>query len=413
MKILFFTHYFPPEGNAPASRTYEHCVRWVQAGHDVTVITCVPNVPNGVPYDGFKNRVRAQKEVVDGIHVVRVWTLMAANSGFLKRILNYLTYMLTATWAGLWMKRPDVIVATSPQFFCGWAGVLVQFFRRIPFVLEIRDIWPESIAAVGAMKRGVVIRVLEWLEHRMYASADHIVTVGKGYRDNIAGKVTGTDISVIYNGVDGDQFQPNQNHELFSDLKGHDQFLCVYAGTIGMAHGLEVVLDAAAVLVDRGHSNIRFLMVGDGAQRETLLAQATDTGLETVQFLGRIAKHEMPAAISVADAILVHLRPSDLFETVVPSKIFEAMAMAKPIVMGVRGESAEIVRSAQAGLDMRPGDGESLANCLIQLATDAALYDSFCKSGREFVLSQFNRDVFAQQMLETLQTTVSAQTSGN
>ena len=412
MKILFFTHYFPPEGNAPASRTYEHCVRWVREGHEVTVITCVPNVPNGVPYEGYTNRLRAQKETVDGIQVIRVWTLLAANAGFLKRILNYVSYMLTATWAGLWVKRPDVVVATSPQFFCGWAGVLVQFFRRLPFVLEIRDIWPESIAAVGAMQRGLVIRVLEWLERRMYASADRIVTVGKGYRDNIAGKVKAKEISVIYNGVDGDQFRPDaeQNGE-FDELKHDGQFLCVYAGTIGMAHGLEVVLDAAQILRDQGRNEIQFLLVGDGAQRENLERQAAERGLGSVRFLGRIGKQQMPAAIRVADTVLVHLRASDLFETVVPSKIFESMAMAKPIIMGVRGESAEILRSANASMDMSPGDPASLVECVTRLCDDRQHYAALCKNGREFVLSGYNRDVFAKEMLETLQSTVIAETS--
>ncbi|MCH7686403.1 MAG: glycosyltransferase family 4 protein [Planctomycetes bacterium] len=198
MKILFLTHYYPPEVNAPATRTFEHCVRWARAGHDVTVVTCAPNCPGGVVFEGYKNRLRWQVEMVDGVRVVRVWTYVAKNSGTFRRIANYLSYMFSAILACWRLPRPDVVIATSPQFFCGWAGVLVSKLKRIPFVLEIRDIWPESIEAVGAMKNRRLIRFLEFLERRMYKAADSIVAVGKGYRDNILQKVdVENQISVI------------------------------------------------------------------------------------------------------------------------------------------------------------------------------------------------------------------------
>lgn len=413
MHILFFTHYFPPEGNAPASRTYEHCVRWVRAGHEVTVITCVPNVPNGVPYAGYRNRFRSQEEVVDGINVVRVWTLMAANSGFIKRIFNYLTYMLTATWAGLFVARPSVIVATSPQFFCGWAGVLVQFFRRRPFVLEIRDIWPESITAVGAMRVGIAVRILQWLERRMYRSADWIVAVGKGYRDNVSAKVdNGNRISVIYNGVDGDNFAPQPSDSAFRKQFGmENRFLCSYVGTIGLAHGLETVLNAAETLKDAARDDIGFLLVGDGARREWLEQDVADRGLgHLVRFTGRLDKSEMPRVIASSDALLVHLRHCDLFETVIPSKIFETMAMERPIIMGVRGESAEIVRRAQAGVEMEPGNSDSLLECLARLTEDREFYESLTSNGRRFVLEEFSRDAFAADYLHVFKSLLQTRT---
>lgn len=409
MKILFFSHYFPPEGNAPASRTWEHCVRWVRAGHDVTVITCVPNVPNGVAYEGYRNRFRSQHEEIDGIHVIRVWTILAANAGFVLRILNYLSYLFSAVRVGLFVKRPDVIIATSPQFFCGWAGVLVQFFRRVPFILEIRDIWPESIAAVGAIRRGPVMRVLEWLERRMYLAADHIVAVGQGYRDNVLSKVDATDrISVIYNGVDGRQFSPVPPDPEFRAQHGlPDGFLCSYVGTIGMAHGLETVLDAVDQLKTKGQSDISFLMVGDGARREELQKEADRRGLTNrVCFTGRLDKAEMPRVLANSDALLVHLRDCDLFSTVIPSKIFEAMAMERPIIMGVRGESVDIVRRAGAGLEMEPGNAESLVDCVEKLSSDRQLRESLSSSGRQFVLEEFSRDAFAQQYLDLMQNVV-------
>ena len=201
MHILLFSHYFPPEVNAPATRTFEHCRRWVAAGHQVTVVTCAPNCPNGIVFDGYRNSWRCE-ERVEGIRVIRVWTFLAANRGFLRRIANYLSYMVSATLYAVWLKNVDVVVATSPQFFCGWAGVLCRWVRRWPFVLEIRDIWPESIVTVGAMKRSRIIRLLEWLERRMYRAANHIVTVGSGYRRQLLDRGVPADkVSVIPNGV--------------------------------------------------------------------------------------------------------------------------------------------------------------------------------------------------------------------
>ncbi len=402
MRILFFSHYFPPEGNAPASRTYEHCVRWVRAGNQVTVVTCVPNVPNGIPYDGYHNRWRPQRELVDGIQVIRVWTLLAANAGFIPRILNYLSYMCSAICVGLFVKRPDVVIATSPQFFCGWAGAIVQFFRRVPFVLEIRDIWPESITAVGAMQLGFTVELLKWLERRLYLSADHVVTVGKGYRDNVMSKACVNDhISVIYNGVDGERFSPRPPDAEFRDRYGmRNRFLCSYVGTIGMAHGLETVLNAAEILKDSGRDDIGFLLIGDGARRETLERDALKRGLsDIVKFTGRLNKSEMPRVLSSSDTILVHLRRCDLFTTVIPSKIFETMAMQRPIIMGVRGESADIVRDAGAGIEMEPGNTDSLLSCLSQLSRDKDLYKSLTTKGRRFVLERYSRDTFAADYL--------------
>ena len=402
MNILFFSHYFPPEGNAPASRTHEHCVRWVNAGNQVTVVTCVPNVPKGTPYGGYHNRWWPQREIIDGIQVIRVWTLLAANAGFILRILNYLSYMCSAICVGLFLKRPDIVIATSPQFFCGWAGAIVKFFRRVPFVLEIRDIWPESITAVGAMQVGFTIEVLKWLERRLYLSADHVVTVGKGYRDNVISKVRVNDrISVIYNGVDGDHFSPRPPDAAFRHRYGmRNRFLCSYVGTIGMAHGLETVLNAAEILRDSGRDDIGFLLVGDGARRETLERDALERGLsDIVKFTGRLNKSEMPRVLSSSDTILVHLRQCDLFTTVIPSKIFETMAMQRPIIMGVRGEAADIVRDAGNGIEMEPGNTDSLLNCLSQLIRDKELYKSLTARGRRFVMEQYSRDTFAADYL--------------
>lgn len=396
MHILLFSHYFPPEVNAPATRTFEHCRRWVAAGHQVTVVTCAPNCPNGIVFDGYRNSWRSE-ERVEGIRVIRVWTYLAANRGFLRRIANYLSYMVTATLYAVWLRNVDVVVATSPQFFCGWAGVLCRWVRRWPFVLEIRDIWPESIVTVGAMKRSRIIRFLEWLERRMYRAASHIVTVGSGYRRQLLDRGVPADkVSVIPNGVgDVSPTSRDRKSEIRERWGAEGRFVCGYVGTVGMAHGLQVVLDAAAKLKDADRDDIAFWIVGDGAQRRALEEDAARRGLSNVVFTGLIPKEAVGDAIASLDACLVHLRGTELFGTVIPSKIFEIMAARVPIVMGVRGESRDIVLKAGAGVSMIPDDPESLLECLDEIARSP---DAF-RRGAAYVREHYRRDNLAGRML--------------
>ena len=229
MRILFLSDNFPPETNAPATRTYEHAVRWVRAGHDVTVITCAPNFPEGKLFPGYKNRWQ-QVETIDGIRVVRVKTYITANEGFLRRTLDYLSFMATGFFAGLFERRPDVIVATSPQFFCAVGGWLLSVFRWRPFVFELRDLWPASIVAVGAMQRSFAIRALEKIELFLYRRAAVIVTVTEAFRDDLT--MRGIDpkkIQVVRNGVDLDQYQPRPRdaelaREFDHGLRGIDRY---------------------------------------------------------------------------------------------------------------------------------------------------------------------------------------------
>lgn len=399
MHILFLSHYFPPEVNAPATRTHAHCKRWVEAGHRVTVITCAPNCPSGVVYDGYKNKL-IQKETVDGIQVVRLWTFLAANKGFVKRILNYLSYMLIATMYAITRRKVDVIVATSPQFFCGWAGVLCRWVRRWPFVLEIRDIWPESILTVGAMKRSLSIRVLEKLELWMYRTAQQIVTVGNGYRDKLLERgVENERISVIPNGVCLEQFRKMEaSSASLKEWDSEDRFVCSYIGTVGMAHGLDVVVKAAATLQSLNDDTVCFWIVGDGAQRAKLEEEATQQKLSNIRFTGMIAKEQISDIIASSDACLVHLKGTDLFGTVIPSKIFEIMALNKPIIAGVRGQTEEIVLAGKAGVSMTPDDPESLLASIREIKSSSEQY----QHGREYVAQHFNRDTLANEMLAVL-----------
>jgi glycosyltransferase involved in cell wall biosynthesis len=340
------------------------------------------------------------REWVDGIRVLRVWTWLSPNRCYLGRTINYLSYMLCATICALGVRKVDAIVATSPQFFCGWAGVLCRWLLRRPLLLEIRDIWPESIVTVGAMKRSPVMRVLEILEQQMYATARQIVTVGDGYRDQLIRRgVPGEKIAVVPNGVDITQFIPEAPaRQLRAQWQGHGRFVCAYIGTVGMAHGLDVVIRAARKLKNAGRDDVVFWIVGDGAERNRLESECRAEGLDQVVFTGLVPKAKIAELIASCDACLVHLRKTDLFETVIPSKIFEIMAMNVPIVMGVRGQAQRIVLSGRGGLAMTPEDEDSLLEGIDAISDNRTAFSR----GRDYVARHFDRDVLALRLLDEL-----------
>lgn len=403
LDILFLTHYFPPEGNAPASRVHEMAKRWARAGHRVRVITGCPNHPDGHPYPGYRNRLR-QKENIDGIEVTRVWTLLAANRGRMRRTLNYLSYMISASLAAACSRRPDVLIATSPQFFCGVAGMIASLIKRTPFVLEIRDIWPESIRTVGAVQSSLALKPVEWLARLMYQSATRIVTVGDGYRQQLVDQGIDPDrISVITNGVDTELFNgTGPDPRLRRDYGLGGRFVCAYVGTIGMACGLEVALEAGRRLKDRGRHDIALLLVGDGAQRQALEDRAEREGLDNVVFTGRLDKRRIPALLASVDACLVHLRRKELFRYVLPSKIFEAQAMARPVLLGVEGCAAELIEQTGGGVLLEPENPDHLVEQLEHFADHPHYPRSLGRIGRDHVLRHYSRDRLADDYLRLL-----------
>jgi glycosyltransferase involved in cell wall biosynthesis len=401
MHIVFFSHYYAPEVNAPASRTSEHCRAWVKAGHDVTVVTCAPNHPAGQIYPGYRNRLY-QTEMIDGVYVVRLWTFLAPNKGVVRRTFNYLSYLVAATMAVPFLKKADVFVSTSPQFFCGLAGLPARLLRRAPWVLEIRDIWPESIVTVGAMRKGIATRLLEGVEAFAYRQADRIVCVADSYVAHIGPKCgDASKISVIKNGVDLNLFRADSDGVAAKKGLGLEgRFVAAYVGTHGMAHGLETILDAAALL--KSDRRIAFLLVGDGAERERLEQMRRERGLDNVVIAGQRPKSEMPAIWAATDVSLIVLRRNELFKKVLPSKMFEAMAMRKPIVLGVEGEARQLLEAANAGIAMQPENAPELAAAVVKLVGDPVLAAQYGASGEVHVRRHFDRIDLAARYLTLL-----------
>ena len=411
LRILYITHYYKPEGNAPASRVHSFCRRWVESGHSVDVVTGVPNVPHGKPYAGYRNKAY-QYEALDGVHVHRVWTFLASNKGFLLRVLNFLSFMLSSFLHIIRSpKKYDVVIATSPQFFAGWSGVLSARCIGVPLCLEVRDLWPDSILAVGAMKDSegrspsLPIRLLYYLEQRLYRSARHIVTVGDGYLQKLVEKgVPRRKISTVTNGVDLKHYTQGNALGALRDQFGIDEnaFLIGYIGTVGMAHGLDIVIEAAALAVERGDEQIHFVVVGDGAERARLEEAVQSKQLKNVAFVGLVTKEETVAWLSELNACLVHLRDTQLFRTVLPSKMFEAFAMSCPILLGVKGEAARVLRLSGAGLCFEPEDPTSLLDAVSELSCDDGRLSAMQAGGRSFVGEHYDYDKLAQKYLNVL-----------
>lgn len=405
MHILFLTDNFPPEVNAPASRTFEHCREWVKAGHQVTVITGAPNFPRGKIFDGYRNRLW-QQEAMAGVRVIRVWTYITANEGFAKRTVDYLSYMFTGFLASLFVRRVDVVVGTSPQFFAVCAAYVTGLFKRVPWVFELRDIWPESIRVVGAMKQSKVLDLLEKVELFLYRKASAIVSVTHAFRTSLIRRgVNGNKIHVVTNGVDISRFSPrNKDAELLQhhDLEG--KFVAGYIGTHGLAHALDTLLDAAKFLKTAPDGDrFRIILLGDGANKAALRQRAQAEGLDNVIFVDSVSKDQVVRYWSLLDASIIHLKKDELFTTVIPSKLFECMGMAIPVLHGVQGESAGIVEREDVGLLFEPENAVALVNGLRRLADDPDLLARYKAKG-PLAAQHYDRSSLAAEMLQILKT---------
>jgi glycosyltransferase involved in cell wall biosynthesis len=407
MHILFISDNFPPEVNAPASRTFEHCREWVKSGHRVTVITCAPNFPKGKVFDGYRNRPW-QRDDMGGIRVIRVWTYITANEGFSKRVLDYLSFMVSSSLASLFIRRVDVVIGTSPQFFAACAAYLTSKTKRVPWIFELRDIWPESIRAVGAMRESKALDFLEKVELFLYRKAAAIVSVTHAFRDALVRRgVDGSKIHVVTNGVDISRFSPRlKDAELIQELGLGGKFVGGYIGTHGMAHALETILDAARLLLDQPDGDqYRFILLGDGANKRALVERARAAGLYNVIFVDSVPKEEVTRYWSILDVSIIHLKRTELFTTVIPSKLFECMGMAIPVLHGVEGESADIVSSEDVGLTFEPENPVSLCEGMWRLRRDTELYQRFQENGPK-AAKRYDRSVLAGKMLAVIRDVV-------
>lgn len=398
MKILFITDNFTPEVNAPATRTYEHLREWIKDDNiDITVLTCVPNFPHGRVYEGYKNKLY-QKEIVDGIEVIRLWSYMTSNSGFVKRVLDYTSFAMMAFVVGLF-KKYDLIIATSPQFFTTWSAWGLSKIKRKPWVFELRDLWPESIKTVGAMKQGKVIEFLEKIEIALYRDCDKVVAVTDAFKSNLISRgIHSKKIEVITNGSNIDLFYPREkDKKLLEELNLEDKFIIGYIGTHGMAHSLDFIVKTISKIKDK---TIHFLFIGDGAMKSKIVELSKELKLDNITFLDPIKKENVPKYLSICDVSLAPLKKDDNFKTVIPSKIFEASAMKKPTFLGVEGQAQEIIEYFNAGLCFKPENETDFLEKLKLLKNEKIREE--LEIGCEELAKEYDRKKLANDMLRII-----------
>ncbi|MBM4264833.1 MAG: glycosyltransferase family 4 protein [Deltaproteobacteria bacterium] len=408
MNILYVSQYFPPEMGAPAARVSELARHWARAGHAVTVLTGFPNHPTGVVHPEYRRRFRRLvcREQCDGVDVVRTWLLPVPNRRAIERVLNYLSFTVSACLTGMFLKKPDAIIATSPQLFVGLAGWWLGLIKRAPFILEVRDLWPESITAAGmGSEKDISIKLLKALAAFLYRRASHIVVVTPAFKRELVANwgLAGEKISVVENGVETDLFTPAQNRGAVKErLHLEGKFVVSYVGTLGMAHGLQTIVEAAprlAAELPRAH----FLLVGEGAEREQIVRLAAQRGLGNLTVLPQLPREQIPAVICASDACLVLLKKAPVFKTVIPTKMLEFMACARPVILGVEGQAREIVDEAQAGLFIEPENPGALLQAIKTLFADRELGARLGRNGRKYITAKLSRESTAATYSDLLQ----------
>lgn len=411
MNIAYFSHYFVPEIGAPSARIYDLSRQWLKLNHHVEVITCFPNHPTGRLYPGYQSQWY-HRESLDGIVTHRNWSYITPNRGFVKKTIGHLSYLAGARFNERHFGPFDVVIGTSPTFFAAMAAASFARRRKIPFIMEVRDLWPAIFVELGVLRNPQLIGLLEKRELSLYRQAQKIVVVTKTFRDNLISRgVSEEKVVSIPNGADVEFWQPQRNsHQLREKLGLAERFVVLYIGAHGISHGLDRVLDAAHELQD--HSQVCFLFVGDGAEKQKLEQRAQQLGIRNVTFMGAVGKEEVRDYYQLADLCLVPLKNIPLFETFIPSKLFEMMAMARPIIGSVRGESAEILQRSGSAIVVEPENSKQLADAILDLSRRSpADRQEMGERGRNFVVAHYSRRALAEAYLEVLEQAIASAVS--
>jgi colanic acid biosynthesis glycosyl transferase WcaI len=409
VKILYISQYFPPEMGAPAARASELARHWVEAGHEVSVLTGFPNHPTGVVPEEWRSRLRhlTYNETVDGIRVYRTWLWPLPNRKAHERMRNYVSFCLSAALRGMALPRADVVIASSPQLLVGLSGWWLSRVKRIPSVFEVRDLWPESLVAVGAGgENSLLHKALAKIADFLYRKASLVVVVSPAFEDRLTQRwrVPKEKIETVANGVETDLFAPasrDVTSALRRELGVESRFLACYIGTMGNAHGLETLLDAAAKLQNQS-PDVLFLLIGEGAEKEKIKALAQARALDNVKFLDQQPREKIPHFISASDVCLVLLKKTDVFKTVIPTKMLEFMSCARPLILGVDGQARQIVEGACAGLVIEPENSEALVAAVNQLRANREMGLAMGEKGREYIVKNFSRASTAAKYTEIL-----------
>lgn len=391
MRVLILSQYYHPE---PVPKPMELAQALTEYGHTVSVITGFPNYPSGNLYDGYRLGL-VRREIVDGIPVARTYEYPYHGTRAVGRVLNYLSFMLSAPLGSFFAPKCDAIYVWHPPLTVGVAAWIIARMRRVPFVYDVQDIWPDSVVMSGLMKPGTTVKILAWLEKFVYRRASHILVVTNGARENLIRKgVRPEKVTAMPHWIDEQLFQPGtgaERDELRARYDWQDRFVVLFAGNLGMVQGLETVVRAADKLAKCGRALI--VLVGDGTDKARLESLAHELGVaDRLQFIERQPMENMPAFMSAADALLVHLKRSELTELVIPTKTMAYLAAGKPILMAMNGAAADLVEESRAGVFIEPEDPNALAVAIEQFSQKpASELAGLGENGRQYLLTHLSK----------------------
>jgi glycosyltransferase involved in cell wall biosynthesis/SAM-dependent methyltransferase len=394
VRFLFISHYFYPEVGAPQTRILETAQRLSAGGHEVSVLTGFPNYPDGVIPLEYRRRA-LQREQLGDIRVIRSLVYPSPNSGFARRLANHASFALSSLLAAPLTGRPDVIVAETPPLFSAVSAVLIARSWRVPLLLNVADLWPESAVQLGMLSNRTAIRAATILETFAYRHAAAITVPTAGMRATLLGRGE-PEGKVVHlpNAVDVYRFDRGFA-DAAASVNAHPRV--IYCGTVGLAQGVGTIVDAAAQLHQSG-SDLEFLIVGDGAERQTLARQAAERGLSNVRFAGRVPRDEVPGLILSADVAVLSLRDVPLFEDALPTKMLEYMAAGLPVVASASGDVSRLLSHADAGLACPPADVGALVEGIRTITQDRARGREMGANGRRYVHAHYSREAFVRSL---------------
>ncbi len=403
MKILYITQYFPPEIGAGAARAFNisNCLSGLE--HKVRIISEIPNYPDGKIAKKYRNRI-LYNEKFKGINVLRTYACASNRDTFLKKMLFYLSFMISSCVGALCCKKPDLIIATSPPLLVALTGYFISRVKKTKLLLDIRDIWPDSAVAVGALRhRTILYFISKKLERFLYNRANLITSSVYGLCERIR-KSTKTPVFHLPNTVLLTDFKPGYHGDRIKQKYGlNGKFIVLYSGNHGLAQGLEFILQSALLL--KRFEDILFLFVGEGVKKVYLEEQKRGLGLNNVIFLGKKTHKEMPDIINISNVCLVPLKKNELFLNALPSKILEYMALQKPIILSVKGEAEKFLKDADAGISIEPEDSEKLSEAILKLYRNPELCRLFGKNGYRYIknfYSHQNQFTSCKELLKSL-----------
>ncbi len=394
MHILLIHQAFASLDEAGGTRHHELARHLAGRGHRVTIISSPVSYLTGVARS--RPAWVERQEDLPGITILRTYTYSALHRSFFHRVLSFLSFMLSSFLAGLRVRQVDLVWGTSPPIFQAVTAWLLARLKGVPFLLEVRDLWPAFAVAVGVLRNPVLVRASLWLERFLYRHADRVMVNSPGFIEHVSRRGARW-VELVPNGADPAMFDPAGDAGEFRRRHQLDgQFVVLYAGAHGLSNDLGVVLEAAALL--RGERGVHFLLVGDGKEKPNLQAQAARMGLDNLTFLPPVAKNGMREVMAAADACVAILKPLELYKTTYPNKVFDYMAAGRPVVLAIDGVIRQVVEAAGAGLPVPPGDAAALAQAVRCLSADPQAARRMGASGREYIEKNFNREQLAEKL---------------